>query len=327
MEIRMTQDTPEVLLTHDDSNLLKGIAACFVILSHAVYAAQAKGLLQAGIFTLLTQLGGIGVLIFFFLSGYGIYKGYGERKLGPGFLGKRIRNIVVPVVIIKVFLYFIMDVSGRKFNLQEILVSFQSEWFVAIILIEYVLFCVSWIAVRTECTWKKIICDTLLNICLIAVFVCSHADPKWYNGVLLFPAGMLAAKYERQLIGGFGHWWGTSLAICTALLALCSLCFMVYKGVWWSNIFKTGAGIALGLLFCIIFLKIRFYFAILNFIGKRSLYYYVIHVNLVAVLKMDFVTQLMWILLYTVILSELFYRMTAKLYWPKSKDKVSERKI
>lgn len=327
MEIRMTQDTPEVLLTLDDSNLLKGFAACFVILSHAVYAAQAKGLLQAGIFTLITQLGGIGVLIFFFLSGYGIYKGYGERKPGPGFFEKRIRNIVVPVISIKVFLYFVMAASGRKFNLQEILVSFQSEWFAAIILIEYVLFCVSWIAVKTEYTRNKIICDTLLNICLIAVFVCLHTDPKWYNGVLLFPAGMLAAKYERQLIGGCGHRWGTSLGICTSLFALCSLCFVVYKGVWWSNIFKTGAGIALGLLFCIIFMKIRFHFVILNYIGKRSLYYYVIHVNLVAVLKMDFVTQFMGILLYTVILSELFYRMTAKFFWAKSKNKVSERKI
>lgn len=327
MKIRISQQKPEVLLTPDDSNFLKGIAACFVILSHVVYAAQAKGLLQAGIFMLVIQLGGIGVLIFFFLSGYGIYKGYGERKRVSGFLGKRIRNIVVPIVCIKVFLYFIMAVSGRKFNLREILVSFQSEWFVAVILIEYVLFCVSWTVVRAECTRKKIICNILLNICLIAVFVCLHADPKWYNGILLFPAGMLSAKYESQLIGAFGRWWGTCMTVCTALLVLCSLFFVVYKGVWWSNIFKTGAGIALGLLLCIIFIKIRLHFPVLNYIGKRSLYYYVVHVNLVAVLKMDFVAQLMWILLYTVIMSELFYRMTAKFYWPRSKNKDSERKI
>lgn len=310
MEVRVTRDSPEVLLTLDDSDLLKGIAACFVILSHAVYAAQSGGLLQAGVFGLLTQLGGIGVLIFFFLSGYGIYKGYGGQSPGTGFLKKRILNMAVPVICIKSFLYFIVAISGRRFDLQEILESFQSEWFIAVIMIEYVLFYLSWTLIRTEYIWKKVMCDIVLNICLIAVFVCMYADPKWYNGVLLFPVGMLTARYERKLIDCFRQRWGISFGVCMVLMALCSLCFMVYKGVWWSNILKTGAGASLGMLFCIAFTKIRCHFPVLAYIGRRSLFYYVIHVNLVAVWRMDFLTQILGILLYTVVLSEVFYRLT-----------------
>ncbi len=49
-----------------------------------------------------------------FLSGYGIYKGYSERRLGWSFLWKRIKAIYIPYIIITLILFAINLVLGFK---------------------------------------------------------------------------------------------------------------------------------------------------------------------------------------------------------------------
>lgn len=302
----------DVLLTIEDSNILKGVATCCVILSHAVYSAQAEGLLLSKPFVLLDQLGGVGVLIFFFLSGYGIYKGYGEREIGVSFILRRLKAILLPVLLIKLFLFTVAIICGRTYSLHDILLSFQSDWFIAVILAEYILFYLSWAMPGTEAIKKRIIIDFILNAFLIVLFVVIHMDPKWYNGLLLFPMGMLTARHEKHLIPYFCERWGFSAGICFVLFVLCGIFFMKLKGVWWADLLKTFAGFALGLLLCVLLTKVKFHLAVLNYIGIRSLYYYVIHVNLLAVLQVSFARNLFGILLCTVVLSELFYRLTGK---------------
>lgn len=303
----------DVLLTIEDSNILKGAAACCVILSHAVYSAQAEGLLLSKPFVLLEQLGGIGVLIFFFLSGYGIYKGYGEREIGVSFILRRFKTILLPVLLIKLFLLIVAIIYGRIYSLYDILLSFQSDWFVAVILAEYILFYLSWIMPGAEAAKKRIIIDLILNIFLIVLFVVLHMDPKWYNGLLLFPMGMLTARNEKRLIVYFGDRWAFSAGICFTLFILCGILFVKLKGAGvGADLLKTSAGFALSMMLCVISTRIKFHSAVLNYIGIRSLYYYVIHVNLLALLQVSFARHLLGILLCTVVLSELFYRLTGK---------------
>lgn len=59
----------EILIDKKSSKELKGIAVIFVILSHF-----ASYLNVSGLFKVLFPLGGIGVALFLFLSGYGLTK-------------------------------------------------------------------------------------------------------------------------------------------------------------------------------------------------------------------------------------------------------------
>lgn len=75
------------LLMRDASTALKGLSAFFVIAAHI--HGWTEGLVPVAAWSkltdiVLTQLGGMGVLVFFFLSGYGIQEGIWEKIYQQG---------------------------------------------------------------------------------------------------------------------------------------------------------------------------------------------------------------------------------------------------
>nr|WP_304766686.1 tetratricopeptide repeat protein [Candidatus Burarchaeum sp.] len=72
------------------SNLLKGVAIILIVLTHAIRTFQLPLIPFIGAASL-------GVFIFLFLSGYGIYRSYGLSGIdAKKYLSRRFRNVVVP---------------------------------------------------------------------------------------------------------------------------------------------------------------------------------------------------------------------------------------
>lgn len=89
----------ENFLDKQDVNVVKGVATCFVILAHLVIQLETMGEYNR-ILHIFSTMGGLGVLLFFFVSGYGLYNGYKVKKVDATFWRKRLVNMYLPCVLI-----------------------------------------------------------------------------------------------------------------------------------------------------------------------------------------------------------------------------------
>ena len=283
-----TKQSPATEITffqRNDSNTIKGTASLLVIFAHIISIMsdlnKSNVLLKP-----FTMGGGIGVLIFFFLSGYGIYKSYNNLIPSLEFLKKRLINIYIPYVLMKIcfFIVFLMTESEISV-LKSVKYVFFEDWFVVVIVIQYVLFYTAWKFSYVLHSKNFLIPFCFLFSLLLAVlFVFWGLNPRWYNGLLLFPVGMYIAENEEQFVNRIDKNWLMSFAINIILFCVFGALFEIYKEEIWSCIIKTFCGISFSLLVCIIFRKISIKSKILIYIGRRSLYYYVVHVSLMPLI-------------------------------------------
>ena len=120
-------------LSKDYTNFLRAIAILFVVVSHVTGACGTR---------IGTPLGGIGVAIFLFLSGYGINESY--KRNGRNFYWrKKIIRVFIPYSI---FILILSTFSG-KFDLTRYLLDIfcirSSYWYVRFLALQYLLFFLS----------------------------------------------------------------------------------------------------------------------------------------------------------------------------------------
>ena len=119
-------------LSQDDTKAIKGLAAILIFFAHFYNKLVLSGV-DVGIGQMWLLTGGMGVSLFFFLSGYGLNKSNGIIK--PHFLLRRVKGILLPFVAIQMVLYVIDLLQGNRQPVVPFLVSaLSSTWFVAIIL-------------------------------------------------------------------------------------------------------------------------------------------------------------------------------------------------
>lgn len=86
-------------------------------------------------------MGGMGVLLFFFLSGYGLYKGYEEKQIEVKFWKKRLTSMYLPCIVIQLVFGIIKAVSDQSFVLWKVVIDgLFGAWFIDVILIQYFIF-------------------------------------------------------------------------------------------------------------------------------------------------------------------------------------------
>ena len=114
-----------------NSNSLKGIAIVMIILCHIV-----------GVFGVryATPLGGIGVSIFLFISGYGLNESYKKNGLN-NFISKRVKKVLIPYWIIVIIDEFINRNSISVLLKEVVLLKTPNfMWFIQYIVTLYLLF-------------------------------------------------------------------------------------------------------------------------------------------------------------------------------------------
>lgn len=277
--MRKNDGNEKELLSKKESDFLKGIATSFVILAHLTIKLGEE--YRISVLKVFTLLGGLGVLIFFFLSGYGLYKVYSYKSPNVDFIKRRVQHVVYPWILMKIcfLLSTILLPWAKGVSLN------YADWFVIVILIEYGLFYVAWAIV--DKTQKKYLVSLnfLFSLILALVFWKQGQVAGWYNSLMLFPIGMLVAKYDKEIEKYLKKDWIVKFIGNIVIFAGLGVIFTLFKGMLWADFFKTVAGIFMVLLFCTIFIKVKFESKVMAYVGRNSLYYYIVHVGIMAILN------------------------------------------
>ncbi len=298
------------LLTKEDTQYLKGLSACFVILAHMVEWLSETERMNSLFHFIFGQFGGVGVLIFFFVSGYGIYESYGEKILPANYLWKRIGSVYLPYLLIKfVFLVWGSITGLEKFSVKRWLsvVSMQEEWFVQVIMLQYIIVFI----IGKCCKWKLAWLISMLADCILSFFFILENRPiGWHNALWLFTVGMVCSQYKENLISFYQKWTVAKIMVLLGLFVMFGLFFAVYKGAFWVNPMKVLAGVALCIAVCGIFQKYKFRSACMLWLGKMSLYMYVVHVNVWRTIYLENIICKCWMMIIlTLIGSEMVFQL------------------
>lgn len=164
-----------------------------VIFSHYLeWGASFAGSGKIGSF--VTSLGDWGVGIFFFLSGYALYKGYGLKETDRSFIMKRLCNTYIPYLVIALC---IAISSGGIDSIKSAirLLTGADYWFIFEILIIYLAF---YLVGKLPNSYRVLIM-TIFVIELSLYFLIKGYQAFWYTATWPFAVGLILAKYEIRL--------------------------------------------------------------------------------------------------------------------------------
>ena len=236
------------LLTRNATTVLKGLSAFFVIAAHThAWLQDSVQTITINKFTdiILTQLGGMGVLIFFFLSGYGIQEGYGKRVVDRTYIYKRIKNVHLPYVELKLFFTIaglltgsitVKDIPARLLGILTL-----EDWFIFVIVIEYFFYYVA----RKVLRQNYILLLLVLNIGLTIIFILQNRADRYINSMWLFLFGIILSMYQESFYKILkNHIIPVSL-LSLMLFFITGAIFAINKGALWADIVKPISGMAL----------------------------------------------------------------------------------
>lgn len=307
-------DNTYTLIQKGDTNFLRGAAACCVLISHHCTWLKELQNMNAPFYIFVSQLGGIGVLIFFFVSGYGINESCIGKRPGFAFMWKRAKGVYLPYLLIKAsfFTAFLIGGEPQKMGTDRLLsvLSAEEDWFIHVILIQYLIY---FFLKRFAGSNMLLIAFSLLADALMSIVFAIEGRPEgWYNALWLFTFGIICSQYKKQIICFFDA--GTRKKIMLSLLAfgITGACFAVFKGAMWANIAKPVSGMALCFALCGLFRKVMFLSPAMAYFGKRSLHLYIVHSAVWAPLRVtgNAVARFWLSLILSVFITEIMYRMT-----------------
>ena len=172
------------------SKAIQGAAAIGIIFHHMAQQTCAPWLsptFKVNGLNFFLDLGAPFVAIFFFFSGYGLYK---SLKTKEDYFDDYFKRRLTPIIIVWLFTTAAFYYCERTLN--------PYAWFVYAIVMLYVVFRIAYGPIKNEVISMALI---LLAIAGYAVFCDVQVLGEWlYNTILLFPAGILFAKGEKKLV-------------------------------------------------------------------------------------------------------------------------------
>ena len=190
------------LLGKQETGVIRGISAIFIIESHFLAWAIEMGAEVNKILQLIIgQLGGIGVLLFFFVSGYGIYVSYAKEKPGWEFIRKRLENVYIPYVFMKLVMLVLFGITGMNignWGNRVLRILLLEDWFIQVIILQYISFGILRNVLKKGA--KLIVASFGVNCILSIIFVIAQKPLRWFNALWLFTVGFIVAEYENEII-------------------------------------------------------------------------------------------------------------------------------
>ena len=157
------------------TNILRGIAILLVILAHVGTSFGNR---------YFTPLGGIGVAIFLFLSGYGLSESYKKNGL-DGFFKKRFLRVLLPYFLL-IIIYHI--VSRCSFTLHgDNILCIPRNWYIDYICVWYVVFFLCMFFAKEKAIWA-------MSIISVAMFFIYDKDLQAQQS-FSFLTGCFVSKY------------------------------------------------------------------------------------------------------------------------------------
>ena len=199
----------KAFLTKEQSLLLRGIAIFLVLISHyAVWIGEIfhSDLLEYG----LGRFGVYGVDLFFAVSGYGLVKSVGKKRINGIFLWKRFKTVYLPYLLITgLIAVYDGGISGMTGWVSFL--TGAEYWYIRNILVFYLAFYV--VYRLSDRSWVRML---LMAVCLTAysgLLIWQGRALFWYISNVTFLFGMLLAQYERQLLKTAGFLYPLQLLV------------------------------------------------------------------------------------------------------------------
>lgn len=293
----LSQNKANVLMSKTDTQFLRGVSACFVVFTHFCAWVNEIQSLNKFFYFVISQLGGIGVLIFFFVSGYGIYESYADKAPNWDYLWKRAKSVYFPYLIIKFLLIIPKSIIERDISLgthKLVSILLVEDWFVHVILIQYIVFFIIWKFLNVN---RVILYSIIFDSVLSCVYIIEGKPDGWFNALWLFTFGMACSQYENKLFVFFKRRTWVKTFLLFGVFCIIGTFFAINKDSYWANPFKPIGGIFLCLAICGILRKLTFESRPMLYFGKCSMYLYIVHINVWPALQIQNVVYRFWIAL------------------------------
>lgn len=183
----------KTLFSINTSYFLRGIAILMVIFSHYFeWGADSVG--NQSLASFVMSLGDWGVGIFFFLSGYALWLGYGNRNTDRTYIFKRFKNMYLPYILMATVIALInRSIDSPKAVLK--LLTGADYWFIVIIIVIYVAF---YFAGKLPKEYRVLIMSIFIVDMSLWLYISGYQD-FWYTANWAFALGMIVSKYEKKI--------------------------------------------------------------------------------------------------------------------------------
>ena len=291
------------------SNALKAVAALMIILHHMVQSITRYGEIKKGPITMWNSFGILFTSIFFFFSGYGLYKSYKTKEnYLEGFLAKRLPRIILPFLVTNI-IYIVTLSVDRISEVRHIFTSIfgftlinTNAWFIVELIILYVVFYLCFKKYKTESrAFAKLLIFTFFFI--IMCLLLGHDNTSinghwfmgewWYNTTLIFMMGMYFARFEEKIKGFMRRFFPILLPLSIVLLVGWFILEENVIGTFgyyqeWKyhpGYLEKALSLVTQIILCVLFMlvilllnmKVHFKNKVLKFLGRISLEVYLIH--------------------------------------------------
>ena len=183
------------LITKNTSYFIRGIAMLMVVMSH-YFEWGMESVSNVGLAHFMTKLGDPGVGIFFLLSGYALYKGYGDNNGRifdkKKYLLSRFKGVYLPYLLI----VGVINIISGGFDSPKAFIKFLyggDFWFMTVIFIIYLGF----FLVSLLPKWRIFIMTVFIIDLSLFYYVNGYAE-FWYDANWCFAIGMILAKYDEN---------------------------------------------------------------------------------------------------------------------------------
>ena len=276
------------LINKDESAFLRGVAALMVVFAHYCLRLEEEQRLSS-LMLPFRFLGPLGVAIFFFISGYGLYVSNGFASLNFKFVKKRFLNVYIPYVLMRILFLFFggileIDTSSVGAVIAYVLgITVSPSWFVVVIMVMYILYYLISKIKLSDISKIYVLFGALFVFSAIMFFLKGYEHSYWFGNNLVFAIGVIAAYYRSALMGFIKKSYKIILPVTIVLFLVASGLYFVLEDML-LIIDKMFAGILLTALFVLIMYIFNFRSKIMIFTGKYSLYIYITHTNLYRIM-------------------------------------------
>ena len=199
-----------------ETKAIQGLMALCIVCHHTAQQTCVNWLPSGTIVNGLNVCSDTGFLfvgVFFFWSGYGLFKSFkSKQKYLSGFISKRVVPVLVPYVIV-CFLFTLERISVFKeqmplwfkiTNFTGITIGYYFGWYIQAIVVFYLVFYFAFKYSRYDFDAILYVFAGVL-LWVVAGLIIDHNDyfmrgQWWYNSTMLFPFGVLFAKNESKII-------------------------------------------------------------------------------------------------------------------------------
>ena len=270
-------------ISYEQGYAIRGLAMIMIIFVHSINEYEWYNTTLSNLL-LVPMFGTLGCSLFFFMSGYGIFKSLRKREkdIKYNYLLTHIKKILIPVAIVYAINSVVLphtltynDITIDHSNILSFSLPEGTDiWFIKIILFDYLT--TFFIFKYTSDFKKQLTYIAITQAALIILLYILKASSYWYVSNLCFVLGALHSKFpifkKRYLI--------ISIFI-----------FIAFYFCLVNNIKSAPIQIIGNIAFCIIVVCAMFKRATwprwLCFIGKNSLLYYLLNIPIMLLIPSD----------------------------------------